>query len=228
MGDSYVPVDVTPNIPDYTISADLSNIVNLDQFTNLNAEQKAKLASNGFVVAPGYQEQLFYIYEDNTYKKIPNFVTADSVLQVYHIFYDYALRSTEYETLLPNVQKLNSNMLAQMQKEYAAITNPEVKAEALKVLGYFGVAQRAFGQDLPADYPEEAKTLVEQEMVLFDAAGGKQPYPTVLRKTAAYRRAPSGDGALIYAVQAISGGDVLALPVVLRLFTDYSQTVLNL
>ena len=130
-----------------------------------------------FVVAPSKQEQLFYIYEDNTYKKIPNFVTTDSVLQVYHIFYDYALRSTEGLTLLPNAVALNRNMLGQLQKEYDAITDPDVKAEALKALSYFGVAQLAFGEALPSDFPEAAKDLAESEFALVNAAEARVKSP---------------------------------------------------
>ncbi len=176
-GKAYVPVEVTPRVADYTINPDLSNVVNLDQFPNLTAEQIKKLASNGFVVAPGKQEQLFYIYEDNTYKKIPNFVTVDSVLQVYHIFYDYALRSTEGMTLLPNAVALNKNMLAQLIKEYAAISDPFVKTEAQKALGYFGVAQLAFGEALPDGFPTEVKALIDSEMALFNDADGRYLSP---------------------------------------------------
>lgn len=176
-GVEYKPVEVTPNVADYTISPDLSNVVNLGQFPNLTARQKEKLADNGFVVAPGKQEQLFYIYEDNTYKKIPNFVTTDSVLQAYHVFYDYALRSVEAATLNPNALQLNENMLAQLQKEYAAITDPGVRAEALKTLGYFGVAQLAFGGTLPEGFPGEVRALVENETALLDAADGRHPSP---------------------------------------------------
>ena len=176
-GSAYVPVDVTPSVADYTIAPNLTNVVNLNQFPNLTAAQIKKLEANGFVVAPSNQEQLFYIYEDNTYKKIPNFVTTDSVLQVYHIFYDYALRSAEGITLLPNAIELNKNMLAQLKKEYDSITNPEIKAEAAKALGYFGVAQLAFGEALPSDFPADIKTLVDREMLLFNEAGGMKESP---------------------------------------------------
>ena len=85
-GTDYVPVKVTPKVADYTISPDLSNVVNLSQIPNLTEEQKAKLVSNGFVVASGIREQLFFVYEENDYRYIPSFVTTDSVLQVYHVF----------------------------------------------------------------------------------------------------------------------------------------------
>ena len=169
-GSAYAPVKITPKVADYKINPDLSNVVNLGQFPNLTAGQRQKLASNGFVVAPGSNEQLFYIYEDNTYKKIPNFITTDSVMQVYHIFYDFALRSAEANFLFSNALVLNQNMLAQLQKEYAAITVPVVRAEALKALAYFGVAQILFGERLPQGFPAEAAMLVERELALIEEA----------------------------------------------------------
>ena len=70
------------------VAKDLSNIENLEQFPELGDEHKAMLAENGFFVAPTKEEQLFYIYEYNEYEDIPSFITTDSVLQVYHIFFD--------------------------------------------------------------------------------------------------------------------------------------------
>jgi len=171
---SYVPVRISPTVADYEVMPDLSNVTNLNQFPNLTVEQKAKLTQNGFVAAPSKEEQLFYIYEDNTYKKIPNFVTTDSVLQVYHVFYDYALRSIESDKLRLDAMMLNVNMLDQLQREYSVITDPVVREQAIKALGYFGVAQLAFGEYLPSGFPEEAKRLVKSEMELLNA-GGRQP-----------------------------------------------------
>jgi hypothetical protein len=177
VGAPYEAVEIAPNVADYTVAPDLSNVVNLDQFPNLTEGQRKKLADNGFVVAPSGQEQLFYVYDDNTYKGIPHFVTTDSVLQVYHIFYDYALRSVEGLTLFPNALALNDGMLARLREECDAISEPAVKAEAMKALGYFGVAGLAFGETLPADFPAELKPLVESEAALVDAADGRRPSP---------------------------------------------------
>jgi hypothetical protein len=161
------------------IDKDLSNVVNLEQFPNLTAAQREKLAQNGFVVAPGDREQLFYIYEENSYKKIPGFVTTDSVLHVYHVFYDCALRNAESEILLPRALTLTGNMLNELAAKYAAITDNDagVKGAALRALAYFGVAQVAFGEALPADFPAEARALVESETALFEAAAGRSPSP---------------------------------------------------
>lgn len=40
----------------------------------------------------------------------PSFITVDSVLQVYHVFYDYSLRRLEAETLTSELTELTDSM----------------------------------------------------------------------------------------------------------------------
>lgn len=175
--DAYTPLSITPNAPQYTLNADLSNIENLDQFANLTQAQRDLIAKNGFVVSPTDSEQLFYVYEDNTYKKIPGFVTTDSVLQLYHIFYDYSLRNLETEFLYDDLIRLNSSMIGQLSADYQVVQNEEVKDAVLKMLGYFSVANLALGKELPADLPPETANLARQEYRLIENAAGKAVSP---------------------------------------------------
>lgn len=176
-GETYQPLSFTAQAPAYTVSEDLSNIENLDQFSNLTEKQRAMIAQNGFVVIPTDSEQLFYIYEDNTYKKVPSFVTVDSVLQLYHIFYDYSLRSLEGEFFYKDLAVLNRNMLGQLIKEYGQVENAKVKANVLKMAGYFGVAELTLGNQLPEDFPAELKETVNREYALITEASEKCPSP---------------------------------------------------
>ncbi|MCD7909053.1 MAG: hypothetical protein LUH04_15490, partial [Clostridium sp.] len=57
--DAYTPLSINANAPQYTLNADLSNIENLDQFSNLTQTQRNLIAKNGFVVTPTDSEQLF-------------------------------------------------------------------------------------------------------------------------------------------------------------------------
>ena len=148
----------------YSVNKDLSNIQNLDIFGEFSKEQLELLKQNNFVVSPSMQEQLFYVYEENEYKAIPSFITTDSVLQVYHIFYDYTLRVLESEKLLNIIQELTENMLNDSIKIYESLENEEVKAAALKNLAYFSVGQLALEKQLPNGLPEEAKRLAEAEL----------------------------------------------------------------
>ncbi|MEN6314675.1 MAG: DUF3160 domain-containing protein, partial [Clostridiaceae bacterium] len=156
----------------YKVKSDLSNIENLEQFGKFSADQKKLLSKNGFVVTPSTEEQLFYIYERNLYLKLPSFVTADSVLQVYHVFYDYSLRTLESEKLMGLLEQLTDDMLNKSIIIYNDLNNSEVKVEALANIAYFGVAQLALGKGLPENIPAEAKQLAEQEFALITAAEG--------------------------------------------------------
>jgi len=125
------------------------------------------LSRNGFVVNPTKQEQLFYIYENNEYKKIPSFITTDSVLQTYHIFYDYSLRVLESERLIGILEELTQSMLNKSIYIYNKIDNEQVKDAQLKNIACFAAAQLALLRSLPDSIPLEAKELAEKEYELI-------------------------------------------------------------
>jgi hypothetical protein len=159
----WVPTKFEKKVKPYTIKKDLSNIVNLKQFNKLTTVQKSMLTKNGFFVTPTKQQQLFYIYENNEYQKVPSFITTDSVLQVYHIFYDYSLRTLEYDKLLAEVEQLTKHMLIKSISVYNKIENPKVKQAALKNIAYFAVAEKALEKELPKDIPIDALDLTNAE-----------------------------------------------------------------
>lgn len=78
---------------------------------SLSPAQKAQLARNAFVATPTQEQQLFFFYKNNAYAWLPSFIASDSVLQVYHGFYDYSLRTVEVESLLPVLEKLAATLL---------------------------------------------------------------------------------------------------------------------
>lgn len=157
----YEPLKVEASVPAYLVRPDLSNIANANQFGAFTSRQKELLASNAFFVSQADEQQLYFVYEDNDYKVIPNFVASDAVLQLYHIFYDYSLREMEAERLIPLAEKLTSHMLAQSLSTYKHLPSGPVRDAALNNVAYFGVAARAF--DMDADLPPEAAAMVAEE-----------------------------------------------------------------
>ena len=160
-GGEYTPLEVEANIPDIKIQSALSNIENLSQFGNLNDVQKEMIEKNGFVVNPTKSQQLFYIYEANTYNKIPSFITTDSVLQLYHIFYDYTLRQTETEKLYTELKEMNKNMVEILIKKYQDTNDQKDKELVGKTLAYFALCEKLLGEE--SNLPDEIKTLVEAD-----------------------------------------------------------------
>ncbi|RXE60677.1 DUF3160 domain-containing protein [Acetivibrio mesophilus] len=171
------PINYEKKVKPYKINKDLSNIKNIDQFGEFTPEQKELITKNGFVVVNSNEEQLFYIYERNEYLKIPSFVTTDSVLQVYHLFFDYSLRILEYEKLMDPLNQLTSNMILKSNDLYKATKDEKLKELLIKNIAYFTVAQKALGLENSIQIPDEAKRLAESEYQLIEKAEGTSKSP---------------------------------------------------
>jgi len=168
----FEPAKFDTMVKPYKVREDLSNVVNLKQFGEFTKEQKELLYKNGFFVSPSEEEQLFYVYEKNEYKNIPSFITTDSVLHVYHIFYDYSLRVLENEKLLPVLEELTENMLKKSIYLYNTLKNENLKNIQLKNIAFFAVAQLALEKELTEEIPEKAKEMALKEFDLIKKQEG--------------------------------------------------------
>jgi len=170
----YEPIEFETKVKAYKVNDDLSNIENMEQFGEFTKEQLELLKENNFFVNPTHVEQLFYIYEDNEYKSIPSFITTDSVLQVYHIFYDYTLRNIEEQKLLGMLKELTERMLNNSITVYEEIADENIKDIQLKNIAFFSVAQLCLNKELPQGIPEEAKNIALEELEKIDEHSGFQ------------------------------------------------------
>jgi hypothetical protein len=157
----------------YTVSPTLREIVNLRAFTKaipLTPAERQMLAQNLFACSPTDAKQLFHIYEDNDYKDLPSFVTTDAVLHLYHIFYDFTLRSVEEQGLVPVLKRLTEGMLNESVKTWREMNEAQLKSAALKNVAYFAVALKLL--DPGASVPAEAQEIVQTELELIKAHEG--------------------------------------------------------
>jgi hypothetical protein len=88
------------------MKADIANIINLAQFDSIPDVLLKKLDENGFAIVPSDDKQLFHVYEGNDYGIRPNFVTTDLFLQLFHIYFDFLLRSLEETRFSPMLTRL--------------------------------------------------------------------------------------------------------------------------
>src|SRR5689334_13719662 len=94
----------TGSFKPYGVSADFREVANrktLQSFVTLSAEHKALLQKNLFVVSPRGDNQLYEIYGVNDYRNLSSLITTDTVLHLYHVFFDGTLRDVEQHSLLP-------------------------------------------------------------------------------------------------------------------------------
>jgi hypothetical protein len=164
---------VQAEVKPYTVTASLAEVTNYDAFKKavpVTPEQEKLLARNLFACTPTGTEQLFHVYENNDYLNLPSFVTTDTVLQLYHVFYDFSLRTVETEALLPVLKRLTDGMVAESLKVLSEVDDPKLKAAALKNVAYFGVAARTLG--FTPTMPVEALRMTGREMTLIDQHPG--------------------------------------------------------
>lgn len=172
------PAVTTPEEPavpmELVVAEDLSNIINLNKFPELSPEQRSMIVENGFFVNPTPEQQLFFIYEHNEYESIPSFITTDSVLQVYHIFYDYTLRTLEDKHLIGLSKLMTGRMLEESIKLLDQIQDPDLKSIQEKNIAFFGVAQKLLKQELPSGISSNSMDMIEAEYEKITTKAGFQ------------------------------------------------------
>ncbi len=161
---------IVPCVEEYTVAPDLSNIDNLGQFYLDDDRQKELLSGNGFVVQGDAGWEFFEIYESNRYAQIPNFVTVDSLMHTYHLYFGYLLRNTEKNYLYESVSQLGNLMLSDSKSQYEQLKGTEWEEAARRNVAFFAVGVSLLGGDVQID--DAAKEIVDHELSLITQAQG--------------------------------------------------------
>ena len=160
---------VSPNVAPYTVEPDLSNIDNLWQFY-MNDEMTAKFVENGFVVSDNAGDEFFEVYEWNRYSLIPNFVTVDSMMHTYHLYFSYLMKNIEKGYLSDELGALSVKMAENSAAQYEALSGSEWEDAAARNVAFFTVGAMLLDQSVPSyDYAEDT---VMQEMNAINNTAG--------------------------------------------------------
>lgn len=159
----------TPNVPAYSVEPDLSNLDNLWQFY-LDDELKAKLAENGFVVRGDGGSEFFEVYESNRYAMTPNFVTVDSLMHTYHLYFSYLMKNIERESLSEDLAELSLRMAENSAAQYETLKGSEWEEAAARNVAFFAVGAKLLKANVPAyGYAED---MVSGELERINSAAG--------------------------------------------------------
>jgi len=160
---------VTPAVPAYEVANDLSNVINLDQFY-LSEEELALLEENMFVVSSSFTNEFFELYEYNRYDLIPNFITVDSMMHTYHLYFSLLLNRTEKDYLADQLQELSKAMLETSTTQAAHLAGTQWEEAAQRNVAFFAIATKL--QNASISVPDDISDLVETELALIYEAGG--------------------------------------------------------
>lgn len=146
-------------------NVNLGNLINLYQFTDIKPEFLQAIAQNGFVITPGKKEQLFHVYEENDYKQIPNFITTDIYLQLYHMYFSYVLKSIEQESFIPMLRSICKNQyeyfIGEMEGASGETRKIFAKNAAFYKIGGDLLLEKGFTSETHPEIAELVQTEVE-------------------------------------------------------------------
>jgi len=152
---------VTPSVPAYSLPLNTAKIANYQNFSEkikLNPEALTLLKNNGFVVIPtpldiAEREVFLASSRQNAYPKddfvayykiigekdLPIFITTDSLLHYYHIFFDTTLMKLERDLFYKDIWAVSKNLLEESLKEYHK-SSGDLKEAAKRNVAYLSVA----------------------------------------------------------------------------------------
>lgn len=162
-------VSAQASVDAYAVQPDLSNIDNLWQFY-LNDNLSAKLVQNGFAVTSGGGSEFFEVYESNRYGKIASFVTVDSLMHTYHLYFSYLMKNIEKNQLSGNLAQLSRRMLDNSIAQYNSLQGSEWESAALRNVAFFTVGARLLDDSAPVN--DAVAGTVQHELNLIGSAQG--------------------------------------------------------
>ncbi len=143
-------IAVVPNVAPYTVNKNLSNIDNLWQFY-FSDDMIEKLYRNSFFVGGDSGREFFEIYENNRYNTVPSFITVDSLMHTYHLYFSYLLKNIERDYLSANLTQLSRQMLDNSLEQYRQLKGSEWEAAAKRNVAFFTVGAKLLDDSTPVD-----------------------------------------------------------------------------
>jgi hypothetical protein len=165
--------DVVPVVEKYEVSEDLSSLANAGQYTGFTDNQIKSIHEDGFVVLkPSYDYlKMHHIYEFPMYKESPVFITVDSALHLYHIYYGNSLKLLEVSSLYEKLKNLTGNMLAESLKTYSIPEYADLSEELKFVSAYFLTGAKLMAVNVESiEIPDEITVLADEEIKLIEEA----------------------------------------------------------
>lgn len=163
--------ELVPCAEPYTVEPDLGNVENLWQFYfPEDDEMIQKLSSNGFVVCGNAGSEFFEIYESNRYSMIPNFVTVDSMMHTYHLYFSYLLKNLEKNYLSDSISQLSKRMLTDSLAQYDSLKGSEWENAAKRNAAFFTVGAKLL--DDSTEVNAEITDIVQYELDHIYQANG--------------------------------------------------------
>jgi hypothetical protein len=184
----YQPVNIAvePNAPGYDLPLDLSLLTNYEEVTDVLGLPHIgeHIARNGFAVVEhdfGYtdpnRDDMVKPYTYLKKRGVPLFVTADTLLHLYHIQFGETLKEIEEQSFVADIIALTEALLAHTQRtlQVSRFSDPDWAEAWRRNLAYLSVAHKLLIPEAEIDGAVAEE--VAAELALIEAHGGFEYSP---------------------------------------------------
>ena len=156
----------SPLAPQYNLPLNPKEVVNWDEVPD---KVKDVVMRNGFAVLPGRVKEIAEFYKQVSKHRRPVFITTDSVLYVYHAFFDTILMQLEEKRFIPTLKALLNALIKKSEALWESLPeNTPAKEAAKRDVAYLSVALKLL--DPSFQPPSFVNDLVESELALIMSA----------------------------------------------------------
>ncbi len=150
---------------------DLNFVQNYD-FFKLSPDVNAALAAQNFCIIPEQHEQLHYIFDQNYYDYIPNFVTTDAVQQLLQKHFSRMLQKIEQEKFTISTAEMLDAMCRESEIMHKKAKKPLIKSAAAWANAYATIAYSQIkNQRYAPAAPEFSAICTEEFNKILNAEG---------------------------------------------------------
>ncbi len=161
---SFSPSPLTYSLP--LDALEIPNFGNISTQFSLSNEEKNKLLENALLFKNFGGDSFASAYKQLKKDGVPIFITSDSMLHTYHVFFDYTLKTVEEKEFYPDITQISRAMMQNALKQENELSGDSKKAAHLSA-AFFAVALKLLDEN--AQIPEELKDEVSKETSLINA-----------------------------------------------------------
>ena len=145
-------------------NSDLSNVYFGEdvELSHFDEKYKEALAKNGFALTESWLGEFFEVYEDNRYWNRANYVTVDSLMHTYHLYFAHLLKKIEKEQFADQIKNISLKMLKTAEQHCEKLKGTEWEQAALTELAFFAVGAKL--SDPSVTVPASVADAVQEEI----------------------------------------------------------------
>lgn len=165
-GPSSEGLSIKSSVKPYSIDAELSGISNVSSASGLDLRDREMLAKNLFLIkrSGAAFAQPLDLYRENIEYGIPNLITSDCMLHIYHLMYDKVIKRVEKQRLIGELDAFTEASFKKAIEIYNGTGEKRAKKAAFKNICYFGIGMRILNIDLPGGIPLDANRIMDNDV----------------------------------------------------------------